>query len=183
MSKMNVSVSYIFCEKRKPLREKVWECLEKVLSKKYGVSTDTIKVQKDEQGKPYILSSPGFEYNISYTSGVCLIALSERHIGVDVEQVKEMPRNILERCYNKEEQKYVYKGRNQKEKEIRFYEIWTKKEAYVKYLGIGTKKDSMSINVLDKSISSNFQSVYVDGYIMTVYADGNYYTIWERSEL
>lgn len=155
----------------------------KELSIKFGVSTDTIKVKKDEHGKPYILDPPGIEYNISYTSGVCLIAFSERPIGVDVEHVREIPRDILERCYNREEQQYVFKGRNQKEKEIRFYEIWTQKEAYVKYLGIGTNNEFVSINVLNKSISGNFQSVYMDGYIMTVYTDGNYYTIWERREI
>lgn len=180
MSLLKVQVYYIFNKQEKKLKKEINELLNKKIMNIFQVSADIIKFGMNDYGKPYISQPQGMEYNISHTQGMGVMALSQYPVGVDIELIKDIPKGVLKRCYHLEEQQYVLKREDYREKKIRFYEIWTKKEAYVKWLGTGIDKEFSTFSVLDELICHNFQTVYMNGYIMTLYTDQNYYSVWER---
>ncbi|HAE89250.1 MAG TPA: hypothetical protein DCG79_05255 [Clostridiales bacterium] len=86
------------------------------------------KVERNEQGKPYIPDSPYF-ISFSHKGEVSVAAISDHEVGVDIENVTA-PRNItrLSRLFDDSEVP---------ESLYDFYRLWTAKEAMGKYNGTG----------------------------------------------
>ena len=86
------------------------------------------KVERNEQGKPYIPDSP-YYISFSHKGDVSVAAISDREVGVDIENVTA-PRNItrLSRLFDDSEVP---------ESLYDFYRLWTAKEAMGKYNGTG----------------------------------------------
>ncbi len=86
------------------------------------------KVERNEQGKPYIPDSPYF-ISFSHKGDVSVAAISDHEVGVDIENVTA-PRNItrLSRLFDDSEVP---------ESLYDFYRLWTAKEAMGKYNGTG----------------------------------------------
>ena len=97
---------------------------------------------------------PGAYISISHSRGVCVVALSDSEIGVDIELSERDTgriKKIVARFFSRDEAKYVME-----DPERRFYEIWSKKEAYVKYTGEGFTRSfsGFSVFMLDEHFSS-----------------------------
>ena len=86
------------------------------------------KVERNEQGKPYIPDSPYF-ISFSHKGDVSVAAISDHEVGVDIENITA-PRNItrLSRLFDDSEVP---------ESLYDFYRLWTAKEAMGKYNGTG----------------------------------------------
>lgn len=80
-------------------------------------------------GKPFFPDLPQYHFNLSHTRGLCLCALSDRPVGVDIEVVRPR-RPGLPRYVMSEEELRGFDGTWED-----FARIWTLKEAYCKYLG------------------------------------------------
>lgn len=123
-------------------------------------------------GKPMLLDYPELQFNVSHSQGRALIGIARgRSIGVDLEQVREMPRMLaiakrffIESEYEAIEQ--VAEGLRSQ----RFFEYWTCKEAYLKATGVGLGQmgmleiaiDEAAVRVLRKPCNLNFALAHVD---------------------
>jgi 4'-phosphopantetheinyl transferase len=97
-------------------------------------------------GKPYLLHSPSFHYNISHTRNALAVGISDEPIGVDTEKVKDADIRIAKRVFTENECSRVCMIQQNQDK--LFYEVWTKKEAYLKWTGQGFHMDPGLLDVL-----------------------------------
>jgi 4'-phosphopantetheinyl transferase len=93
------------------------------------------KLNKTDNGKPYLDGDKYPKFNWSHTGNIILLGISNTEIGVDIEQVKE--RNVLpiaKRFFSNREYQYIM---NNTDAKARFFEMWVMRESIGKYLGDG----------------------------------------------
>ena len=146
-----------------------------VFKEKFGISSPEFIY--DDSGKPY-LDNANYEFSISHTAGVVIIAVSLGRVGVDIESIRHR-KNILgiaERFFAKNEleslkdSSCIYKD---------FFTLWTLKEAQVKMTSDGIAKGLMTATFdLDEqkqwqSCNSNnsFKTFYIGDYVFSVCID------------
>ena len=86
----------------------------------------------DNSGKPVIPDGP--EISISHTKGAAAVAVSDRPLGVDIEQIHTVRPNLPKRVMSTQE--YLWYQAEMESAEA-FFTLWTLKESYYKYLGTG----------------------------------------------
>lgn len=139
------------------------------LSKFYGIS-EKLEISRFEGGKPYLVGHPSIDFNISHTSGMVMCGITDNgKIGVDVDHIRKVHKNVALKVYNEAEINYI----NEIEEcyENRFFEIWTKKEAYTKYLGTGLRNNLTDINMLSKEHSNDLLFWNEEQFFFSVYSD------------
>ncbi len=97
-----------------------------------------------EKGKPSLFYCP-YQFSISHTGGLCVVALSIDEVGIDVEKIKPYTLKI-ERIFTLSDCEFI---NTSEQKEKAFYQIWTSKEAYVKALGTGLSTAFNSFEVVN----------------------------------
>ena len=93
------------------------------------------KLNKTDNGKPYLSGDEYPKFNWSHTGDIILLGISKTEIGVDIEQVKE--RNVLpiaKRFFSEREYQYIKNCNDEKD---RFFEMWVIRESIGKYIGDG----------------------------------------------
>ena len=117
-----------------------------------------------EKGKPSLFYCP-YQFSISHTDGLCVVAISIDEVGVDVEKIKPY-RLKIERIFTPLDCEFI-NGSEQKERT--FYQIWTSKEAYVKALGTGlsTQFNSFEVVNLNEKHLVHFE---IGDYLLSAYA-------------
>lgn len=98
-------------------------------------------VLRTAAGKPYFADLP-IRFSLSHSGEMAILAVSDREIGADIEQLREVDTRLAERFFTAREAAYVAGDRD------RFFEVWTKKEAYGKWKGDGLAA-TMRTDVLD----------------------------------
>ena len=98
-------------------------------------------VLRTAAGKPYFADLP-IHFSLSHSGTVAILAVSDREIGADVEEMREVDMRLAERFFTAREAAYVAGDRD------RFFEVWTKKEAYGKWRGDGLAA-SLKVDILD----------------------------------
>ncbi len=137
-----VKIYYSFTEKEKS-RKMLEYCL------KLNGFEGEIKI--DKNGKPY---ADGIYFNISHSGDICMVAVSDKEVGLDVEQI--VPREwekLSNRFYTEEERKRVSSLES-------FLVLWTKKESLIKYLG-ETLGDTVKAS-FENGVEYNGQAVAVN---------------------
>jgi len=129
-----------------------------------GIPNEKIIFERNKNGKPFLLSYPEFQFNISHTRNAIAVAISNSEIGVDIESIKPNDLAIANRFFTLSEQDYITSHDNP---DYAFYEVWTKKEAYIKYIGTGLSTPLNSFDVLDNQIKSMFQTFATKTYIIS----------------
>lgn len=116
-----------------------WGLLYKVLQANKLEYSD---VRFEDGGKPYFKDSPTY-FSVSHSKGMCAVALSDRAVGVDIEQCQETYNtHMVEQSLSKNEKKF-YTGD--------FTKIWCKKEAIAKMTGEGIMGYPKYLNSLKRS--------------------------------
>ncbi len=96
-----------------------------------------LKTKKTSGGKPFLEGSRGLFFNLSHSGAYAACAVSDREVGLDIQQcVQRVNPAVVERVLHKEE-KRIYANLPEKEKEAFFFWHWAAKEAYVKCTGEG----------------------------------------------
>lgn len=143
--------------------------LKKLVAKK-GICCELVY---EANGKPVFENCDCF-LSLSHSGEVAFSAVSKKPLGIDVEKIRVISKNLINRVCVDEEKAYVlsdYEIKDEKnidDKEVtkRFFEIWTAKEAYFKMKGSGIT-DLKAINTL----SIKKKSFQKDDYIFTVVED------------
>ncbi len=91
-------------------------------------------IQRHPGGKPYFPTMPHLHFNLSHSGALCLCALSDAPVGVDVERIRPRRAGLPRYCMEDAEYSaYLAAGEGWEE----FYRIWTLKEAWAKQTGQG----------------------------------------------
>lgn len=85
-------------------------------------------------GKPYLRDYPNVYFNISHSGQFVACAVSDRPIGVDIQEIVPYHRNVAKCVFNLEELSQI---ESSPDRSAEFTKLWTQKEAYLKMLGIG----------------------------------------------
>lgn len=112
---------------------------KKYLSKIYGIPPEKLIFAKGEHGKPYVVNIPA-HFNISHSGKYTVLAISDRPIGVDIEEIREFSAITARKLFSEDELSYVAGNAPSRRKSLMqqcFFEVWTAKEAFLKYLGTG----------------------------------------------
>lgn len=107
-----------------------------LLARGLGVAPQTLSFGREPHGKPYLPDHP-LRFNLSHSGDCLLVALAwDGRLGVDVEQVRVLPRMaaLAGRCFAPQEyQTWQAAGARADD----FFRLWTLKEAFVKADGRG----------------------------------------------
>ncbi|MGN0621070.1 MAG: 4'-phosphopantetheinyl transferase family protein [Porcipelethomonas sp.] len=102
------------------------------LRENYGINNPQIVYGR--YGKPYLKDYPDIYFNISHCPKGCICAVSDREIGVDIQDIRPFSWNIAKRVCCERELKIL---QNATDKDKTFTKIWAMKESYLKMTGNG----------------------------------------------
>ena len=146
-------------------RTRAREVLKAALAERLPHCPEHLLFEYGKYGKPY-LKNAAWHFSVSYTHGVCLIALSDAEIGADIERLRAAKPNVASRCFTDSENRYLYQDMTLFDK--RFYELWTQKEAYLKYTGEGFYRSPKSVDVLSHPICNSLYTFVNDDAIISL---------------
>ena len=124
-----------------------------------GLPNESIVFDTNAHGKPFLRDHSAFQYNLSHSGGYVACVIGGTPVGIDIETVRPMNLEIIDRFFTKDERQYI-QNRPVEKKIIAFFEIWTKKEAYVKYRGTGLSLPFSSFQVLEPQDAIVFHCVF-----------------------
>ncbi len=130
---------------------------EMLIKKHFGEDS---KINIGNKGKPYLENKKG-EFSVSHSGNYVLLAASDKKIGADIECIRNVNSNIINKICTLEEARFVNSADGD-EKNIRLLLIWTFKEAYFKYLGTGLG-DFHSVSYFDENIKR--EQLVTDKYV------------------
>lgn len=97
-----------------------------------------VSIELAENKKPFLSGSNCF-ISLSHSGNFAVCAVSERAVGIDIEQIKPVKTALVKRVCTKEEEDYVFEKATKREDIItdpdtleRFFRVWTAKEACFK---------------------------------------------------
>ncbi|QQK81517.1 4'-phosphopantetheinyl transferase superfamily protein [Salicibibacter cibi] len=106
-----------------------------LLEKKYGATVRKgIRKEITEYGKPYFPQYPLFHYNQSHAGEWVACGLYHQEIGVDVECIQPIDKNILKSCFTSSERSFIFHA---DDSDAAACQVWSMKESYVKAEGRG----------------------------------------------
>ena len=107
--------------------------------------------------RPYFKGS--VDFNISHSGNYVICAISSTNrIGIDIEEIKEIPLVDFDSLFSKEELQRIYQVKNDF---IPFYTLWTQKEAYLKAIGTGLNVPLNEVIVNQGKISHNHEEWFL----------------------
>lgn len=88
-----------------------------------------------EIGKGMIKDRDDLFFNISHSKEYCVLALSDKEVGVDIQEIKEIRADIAKRFFEKRDNDYIEEDKDKRTE--RFIEVWCAKESFAKLTGRG----------------------------------------------
>lgn len=120
----------------------------KLVTEEFFAEEQVLQTEVGPYGKPYLVSVPGFHYNISHSGTKVLLACSDAEIGCDIEERPRNTESLVNRCFSDEEKRAYVKSEHRGEL---FTAVWTRKESFLKAIGLGLKEDLGRVTVLDEN--------------------------------
>lgn len=148
-------------ENSKYLSATSWYILVKYLKDDFNIDIEKEKVYENKYHKPLM---DNIYFNISHSSCMCCVIISNKNCGIDIEEINERVKHqvISKRIFSDSMYQEYLISDNKLEK---FIMEWTKKEAYFKYIGTGIKLNELSIdltiNIESRLIKKNNNNYYV----------------------
>lgn len=140
------------------------------ISKFSGIASDKLDFAYTEKKAPQLTYPKDCFFNISHTKDRVLCAVSTSPVGVDIEYIRDMHLDVMNRSFNISERNYVNSYSSDNDRSKAFFDIWTQKEAYTKYLGCGLACNIQAMNTLDEKIYRDFFHPKISGYSASVYS-------------
>ena len=123
-----------------------------------------------EKGKPYFENGPYF--NVSHSGKYVVMAISDKEVGVDIEENVQKDMSSIIRIFNDAEAKVIKEHSD-------FYYLWCAKESLIKCMGSSIAKikeiPSLPLNGLKtfKGVDYQVQTFIYDKHIISVTREGN----------
>ena len=87
-----------------------------------------------ERGKPYFKELPDIHFSISHCKTGVVVVISDKPIGVDIQDIRPFNRRTAERVCNEAELEFLL---NSEDKACEFTKLWAIKESILKQSGAG----------------------------------------------
>lgn len=87
-------------------------------------------------GKPSLTQETHIHFNSSHSGQWIVLAVDDKPVGMDVEQIKPIDLEIADQYFSIEEQQKIFALKPSEQLDF-FYELWTLKESFVKMKGEG----------------------------------------------
>lgn len=165
--------------KREAEHEAGISLLQHAVHSRYGITSDQLVC--DRSHKPFFVSHPEIQFNISHSRGKVVCALSTAPVGVDIEQIRVCPDALLRKMLGKDEAAmFAREDLTPQEKNRLFTRLWTLKESYVKATGCGltVPLDRVTFSFKDGDIESSvngycFRQIFLeDSYVISICRKG-----------
>lgn len=112
--------------------------LSYALGRCFGLDESVLEYAEGDYGKPYITSLPNVHFNISHTDGYCAVAVSDGHVGIDIQRIEselsDGKKAMIRKFFSESELDFY--GSIEDTPSL-FYRLWTAKESAVKCTGEG----------------------------------------------
>lgn len=109
-----------------------------IVCEELGLANSLLRITSDENGKPQLEGIADYHFNASH-SGEWAVCITDRQtVGIDVERIKEIERDIAKRYFTEQEAAGLDKMTGS-ERTRAFYRLWTLKESYMKADGRGMR--------------------------------------------
>lgn len=103
--------------------------LDKAL-RKYGLCEKDMQYSTNDYGKPYFINAKELHFSISHSGDYAMVVMSDKEIGCDIQQIKDVNLRIADRFFAADECEYVKSTED-------FFRIWALKESFIKAVGKG----------------------------------------------
>lgn len=142
--------------------------------KELGLEKAEIEFGKND--KPLIKGNSEICFNLSHSGSMAVCAISDKNVGIDIEENKIFSEKLINYIYNEKETNYI-KGiaLDQKNENKMFTKLWTMKESLMKYDGTGLSMgpSSIIIDMENESFSLKkgvkFENVFFTSYELLDY--------------
>ena len=111
------------------------------LGRVFGVPAKELEFAVAPGGKPYVTKPSGLYFNISHSGMLCVCAVSNVPVGVDIQRMDLVRFDAIAHRYFPPKDQAAYEAAD--DKIGMFYTLWTKKEALGKCLGVGLRPAPM----------------------------------------
>jgi 4'-phosphopantetheinyl transferase len=146
--------------------------LRQLLSHYVGIAPQDIRFTIEGAGKPVLAGERTVDFNLTHSGKLTLFGVARRPIGVDMEQVREMPRAIeLAKRYFSPAQHETIAATPADRRSWEFLSMWVRREAYAKALGTSVWRA-----LGDRQITTDHTVQFVDysaEYVAAIAAPGN----------
>lgn len=132
--------------------------IRRIICSKLGISNNAINFKTNEYGKPFLPYYPNFYFNSAHSGDYIVCAVGDSHVGIDIEEIKQIEMTIAEHFFAMQETQYILSQPDEKRLKA-FYQIWTMKEAYIKRDGKGLRIPLNSFNVLDPALNAFYHCI------------------------
>ena len=135
-----------------------------------AVAPEEIRFALTQNWKPYAVGLD-VHFNLSHSGNYVVCAVSDRPVGIDVEQMRIVREKLARKVCCELELEYLQDAPGWKDPVTgralrRFFRIWTSKEAYFKWLGTGIT-DLKSFNTVPHILSGGTWEL--DGHMVSIY--------------
>ena len=96
-----------------------------------------------EKGKPFLPQLPDFRFNWSHSGEYVMLAVSDREVGCDIEQIRPVELKLARFAFDPQEYEQVA-ACSGAERDRLFFRYWVLKESYMKALGEGLSLGSQA---------------------------------------
>lgn len=159
--------------------------LEYGFENSFGILYDESRIQRSDDGKPYV-DQTGVHFNISHGQRIVALACADTPVGVDVESERMIRDNTILKSCTPKEQMWL---NDSNDPQTDFLKLWTLKESYVKMTGKGLRVPLLDLEFLveDGKIQSNkeegdfFQYELKEGILSICLQHGRH--LWSEEEL
>lgn len=93
-----------------------------------------IPLKYNELGKPFVDGRENLYFNISHSKNICVVAIGDENVGIDVQEKKAIKNDFAKRYYHAKDLAHIDMVEDKDSEIIR---IWSMKESFVKYEGSG----------------------------------------------
>jgi 4'-phosphopantetheinyl transferase len=156
--------------------------LRQLLSGYIGTAPEEIQFTIEGAGKPVLAGKRWLDFNLTHSGDLTLFGIARRPLGVDMEQVREMPRAIeLAKRYFSPAQHEQIAGTPDGRRSWEFLGMWVRREAYAKALGTSVWRA-----LGDRQITTDHTVQFVDyspEYVAAIAAPGSDWKIVRRGAI
>jgi len=143
----------------------VYLLLKAALLKEFGLAENP-RFAHGPTGKPFLPDHPGVRFNLSHCPKAAACVVSNRPVGIDVEEIAPVDWEVARRVLSAAELDDV---RSSDEPNVSFARYWTKKEALVKLTGDGIDDGRLASLLADvRGVSFETSVNRRRGYVLTV---------------
>lgn len=138
----------------------------------YAGVTD-IRLEYNKNEKPFLIGEDNIFFNLSHSGKMAVCAVSDRTVGVDIEEEQHFEDSFLHYTCFEEEVKYIHT--NAESIDRSFTELWTIKESIMKFFGTGISLEPNKISIdMNSSIKASCESLDTSGLHFTQYKLSGY---------